>query len=137
IGLKGELLMGRFSFGARGTVAIGPNHEVVDVSGATTNSSGGMFQPSGLLAVQGVNVGRFVDNSFVIVPEFGVQAGLELFPGLRVLAGYNFLYINNVMRPGDELNLNVNPRLVPISRAFGALSGPAEPTFPFHKTDFY
>ena len=30
-----------------------------------------------------------------------------------------------------------NPRLVPTSGKFGAFSGPPEPTFLFHKSDFY
>jgi hypothetical protein len=87
--------------------------------------------------VAGGNAGRHVDNTYVVVPELGAHASLELLPGVKVRAAYNFLYINSVMRPGEQVDLVVNARLVPLSQAFGSLTGPAAPTFPFRKTDFY
>jgi hypothetical protein len=49
----------------------------------------------------------------------------------RVGAGYNFLYINNVVRPGDAIDTTISPGQVPQLQPQGPTPGvrPAPPSF--------
>jgi hypothetical protein len=89
-----------------------------------------------LLAVPGGNAGRIEYNRFVVVPEVGVNLGWQATSWLRLNVGYDFLYINDVARPGSQIDPFVNPKLVPASAAFGSTSGPNFPT-PTAKSDTF
>ena len=54
------------------------------------------------------NRGRFETNRFSLVPEFGVTVGYQVTDWFRIYAGYNLLYIGDVMRPGDQMDRVVN-----------------------------
>jgi hypothetical protein len=47
--------------------------------------------------------------------------------------GYTLLYWSKVTRPGDLIDLNVNPSQIPP----GTLSGSPEPRFSFASNDFW
>jgi hypothetical protein len=121
-------------------VAFGPNHQSVYFDGRTTVSdhasvAGGLFA----VGTEGRpgQIGRDVTNYFTVATEVGMQTGIQLTSGMRMAVGYNFLYLNNVARPGNQINPAVNPRLVPASAAFGSLSGPAAPFLTVNREDFY
>jgi len=124
-------------------VGFGPNHESVMTDGTTT--AGGQSSPGGLLAVGTTgtpagrtgNDGRDVTNYFTVMTELGSQLGLQVTKGMRLAVGYNFLYLNNVARPGSQVDTTVNPRLVPVSAAYGTLSGPHAPNQTFSREDFW
>ena len=71
------------------------------------------------------------------MPEVGLDVGLQVTDHLRLSAGYSFLYINNVIRPGNQVNLNVNPSLVPSATAFGSPSGAGQPSVLTKTEDFW
>jgi hypothetical protein len=128
-----------------GKVALGPNHMSVAATGSSTltPAAGGppTTVPGGILALPGTNIGRTTTDWFSVAPEVGVQVGFRITDKLRAQVGYSFLYLNNVVRPGDQVNLNINPALAP-TRAGTATnpsltSGPAEPAPFFHKDDFW
>ena len=56
-----------------------------------------------------------------------------------VFAGYSFLYVNSVVRPGNQINRNINP--TPSVSWTGeppaTLKGPAEPSFEFNSSSFW
>jgi hypothetical protein len=137
MGMQGEYRLGPLFADVFSKVALGPNHEVVSISGSTRDATGAVALPGGLLALQGGNIGRFVTNRFVVVPEVGAQVGVQLSSHVRVAAGYQFLYINDVARPGTQIDPAINPRLVPISGAFGTLSGQTSPLLTLHRDDFF
>jgi hypothetical protein len=126
-----------------GKVALGPNHMSVAVSGSSSlNPAGGgsgRTVPGGILALPGANIGRSVTDWFSVAPEVGVQVGFRITENLRAQVGYSFLYLNNVVRPGDQVNTNINPVLAPTRGGTGpsAASGPAEPAPLFRKDDFW
>jgi hypothetical protein len=120
-------------------VALGSNHEALDVIGNTTLGSrpgGGPLAPGGLLAL-GSNSGRFTHDEFTVVPEVGVLVSYQVTSGLRALVGYNFLYVTDVARAGDQVNLRVNPRQVPSSLEFGHGGGTLQPLPALHDSDFW
>jgi hypothetical protein len=154
-GARAEYRSGIFFGAVRGTVAMGPNQQTSDISGNTTAFQpdriirGGVIQggqagaAGGLLAVPGGNqplanggtanlpygnAGTQRTDWFAIAPEVGIQAGVQVTRSLRVHLGYNFLYINNVVRPGDMIDTTINGKFVPSNQAFGSQSGPDRPT---------
>ena len=138
VGLAG---MWRFadawSLGFIGKVAIGNTQQTADVIGSTTVSSGGVTQtlPGGLLTQAGTNIGHYSQNRFSVVPEVGLTLGYQVTDWMRLTAGYNFLYWSNVMRPGDQVNVNVNRTLLPFRG--GAVVPGAQPAFLGRTTDYY
>jgi hypothetical protein len=120
-------------------VALGSVHEVVDLAGFTSGTGPGTVAgttPGGLLVVSS-NAGRRAHDEFAVVPEFGINVGYQVCRAFRVFVGYSFLYVSDVVRPGDQINRVVNPALIPASTSFGKGTGPAEPTFSFQRTDFW
>jgi hypothetical protein len=115
-GLKGELQRGPWVLQGRALMAVGDNHEVTNISGATTVTVPGAGPPvtrlGGLLALPS-NIGHFSRDRVEVIPEFGARVGYQVSPQLRVFAGYTFLYWGGVVRAGNEVDLGVNPNLLP------------------------
>ena len=40
-------------------------------------------------------------------------------------------------RPGDQINTTVNRYNIPVDQNYGQGSGPAQPSFSFHGTDYW
>src|SRR5262249_14650018 len=103
---RGEYRFGVVFLGVVSKLAVGPNHETVDISGFSRG--GGVTLPGGLLAVGGPttggNIGRDSTNRFVVMPEVGAHLGCQLTSHVRVSAGYHFLYVNDVVRPGSQID---------------------------------
>jgi len=65
--------------------------------------------------------------------------GYDLTPRLKATVGYTLLYWTNVARPGDQIDLNVDPRQFP---PVNPLQPPpptatAQPAFALHTSDFW
>jgi hypothetical protein len=143
LGVGGEYRWGPAFASLRTTVALGPNHEVIEIAGQTSEIGGSQVAPGGLLAAGllggplGGNMGRQVTNRFTVVPEVNGRLGAQLASYLRVWVGYTFLYVNDVARPGPQIDANINPRVVPTSPAFGSTSGLPAPRPTVVRNDFY
>ena len=76
-------------------------------------------------------------NAPTVLPEVGLKLGYDLCPNLRIYAGYDFLFISSVVRPGNQIDVNVNRTQIP--NVFGpqALVGPAFPAPQFNPTTFW
>jgi hypothetical protein len=138
IGLDKEFRFGRWFLDVRTLVGLGNMHQVVNIQGTTVINDPSVGLPmvaqGGLLA-QRTNIGRYDRNRFAVIPEVGLNLGYQVTDWLRLYAGYNFLYVSNVVRPGQQIDRAVNPTLLPGSGV--ALSGPARPLFRFEDTDFW
>jgi hypothetical protein len=145
IGLRFEGHAGSAFFRVTTKVGFGPNHETVTIAGSTTAT---LMDPNtlavstqtatgGLLALPGTNIGKSTDNPFVIVPQVDLRVGWQATSRLQLYFGYDFLYINDVVRPGSQVNLNVNTGLVPSSSNFNTGVGPNEPSRLTKKDEFW
>ncbi len=133
LGLVAQAYRGRLSFEFLAKMALGNNHRSVTINGTSLITSGATTtaRVGGLLTQQS-NIGRFVDNDFVVIPQFGVEMRYQLTHGLKAYLGYNILYWAHVVRSGDQIDLAVN-----LSQQMGSLIGDARPAFPSRRTDFW
>jgi hypothetical protein len=119
---------------------IGVIQQFVDVEGLTAvdgpNGKLTTTTPGGVYAV-GTNIGRHVQNQFGFVPEGDVNFSYALTQNFILKAGFTFIYMNSVARPGNQINENINPAQVPSSPAFGTAGGQPQPTFQFHTSNFW
>ncbi len=116
-------------------LGIGNNNQTVTISGNTVTTVNGLStdRTGGLLA-QRTNIGTYERNQFTMVPELGATVGYQITRRLRATAGYSLIYMGNVVRPGDQVDLNVNPNLLPPENV--PFSGALRPQFHFVETDY-
>jgi hypothetical protein len=155
IGGRWEIRRGIFFGTLTGKVAFGPNHQTTSLLGQTvattpdgqqaTGVGGLLVQPGG--EVVGIangqevrqnfaNAGTHKTDWFAIAPEVGVQVGAQLTRYMRGHIGYNFLYMNNVVRPGDTIDTTINRKYVPFSDQYRSNTGPDRPQALFGRDDF-
>ncbi len=135
LGLLAQFRRDRWSLELLAKMALGNNHQTVFVNGTTTitlPADGSTDYSGGMLALEN-NIGRFAQDSFVIIPQFGVELGYQVTCGLRAYLGYNLLYWANVSRAAEQIDLNIDPRNMP---PIDPLAGP-EPEFAFRSSDFW
>jgi hypothetical protein len=151
IGAQGEFTCGCFFVDILGKLGVGATREMLEVSGNTVLTGGFEQRPGrprlltlappaeaigGLLATS-TNIGKQQKEPFSVLPEFGINIGYQCHPLFRVFAGYSFLYLSDVVRPGDQVDRVINLSRVPTAPNFGTLQGPARPALPFRETDFW
>ncbi len=121
IGVMAETWQGRWFASFRGVIGLGTNRQSAQLEGSTTvivPDLGPVTFPGGLL-VQPSNLGQFNRSQFAVVPELSFQVGCHLTDNLRVFLGYNLIWWTNVIRPGDLVDLAVDPSQVVARPAFG------------------
>jgi hypothetical protein len=138
LGVRGDYHSGRWSLEMLGKLALGGMREVVRIQGLTivTSAAGLTTFPAGFLALP-TNSGRFTRDELTLVPEAGVTVGYQITDHLRATFGYTFLYISSVTRPGDSIDLALNPSQIPLSLTTGPLTGPARPAARVQDTEFW
>jgi hypothetical protein len=142
IGARASLTIGRWSLDASGKVAFGTNHQTLNIAGSTTVNNGAFGFPSGVTAggvfAETSNIGSVSRNVFAVVPEAQVKVYYELTQCIRPFVGYNILYMNNTIRPTNQLDRNINPTqntffVIPGTAPAGALV----PLPAMHTSDFW
>jgi hypothetical protein len=137
LGLDTTFNLGRWSLDVVTQVAMGSNHEVVDIVGRTTtvdNTGVPAVVPGGLLAQTVSNMGGHSQNRFAAIPQLTVQAGFQVTPHLKISAGYDLLYWTNVARAGEQIDTTVDPGNVPNS---GVAPTTTHPDFVFRETSYW
>lgn len=124
---------GLWNLDLKGRFGLGTNHQQVRIHG-DTSINGAAPVEGGLLALSS-NIGDYSRDRFSVLPEFGATLGYQVTPRLRATVGYTFMYWSNVVRPGDQIDLNVNQNLVPLAQV--AAAGQARPEFRFRETDYW
>jgi hypothetical protein len=138
IGLDGQYFLGKVFVVLGGKLAAGATHEVLTIAG---NSTLQPFKRPAQTAVGGLfalpsNIGRFEADQFGVVPQGQARLGWQPVRWVRGWVGYDFLYWSQVLRPGSQVDLRVNPAQVPTDPGFtGARSSP--PAAQFNRTDFW
>ena len=130
VGGRANLHMDAFTWTVASKLGVGSMQEAVRIEGQSVVS--GPF-PTPLVAGGGFygvgsNSGRFTRNRFAVVPEIATNLTVQVTRHLTVTLGYTYLYVSDVVRPGDQIGTRVNTTLVPTSQNFGARFGGQSPT---------
>jgi hypothetical protein len=137
IGMRTELNLGRWSIFSDAKLAMGAMYQRLNIGGSTTllnltNNRATVAQTvnGGILALP-TNSGTFSFNEFSIAPECNVALSFQATNNLRFFAGYNFLYMTHVIRPGDYVNTVIDARQIPSNPSFTpgvTYNGPGTPS---------
>lgn len=84
------------------------------------------------LLVQGTNSGDYVRDQLSFIPEIAFTVGYQVTPRLSLNMGYTFIYWNDVLLAGNQIDSQVN-----LSQNPGPIVGPARPQFVFNDNDFW
>lgn len=139
LGGRWEHHLGRFWVNAGGDLAVGQNHEVVErfgISRLIGPAAGLPPIPGGLFAVRS-NIGRIISDNFALVPDLHARLGFNFTDNWSAVVGYDVLYWNRVVRPGNQVDNHINTTQVPTDANFVAGARPAFPTRLFNQSDFW
>ncbi len=117
-------------------LAVGGVHLVSTVAGSPLLSGASMLPPlvPGPLLALPTSVGRSASDRIAVVPEFNLRLRWQLSDHVYVTLGYNALYWNRILCPGDQMDPHLNPSELPFR---GPPIGPAAPTPQFKFTDAF
>jgi hypothetical protein len=134
LGAEANVYVWRLNANLFGKVALGDNFETVSINGVTTVISpvtttalngGFLAQPS--------NSGRHTQDVFAVIPEVGGNINFRVCQSCQLGVGYSFLYIDRVVRPGEQIT--------PVNNAFGLPGGlggmASQPAFNFQQGHFW
>jgi hypothetical protein len=126
-----------FFANAFGKLALGVTDQRVTIEGLSTlvSTAGPQVAQGGVLALP-TNNGSRSRGIFGIVPEAGIDLGANITQNLRLTIGYSLLYWARVARPGNQIDVVVNPAFDPTSGVFN-MGGPGRPAFAFRDETFW
>jgi Putative beta barrel porin-7 (BBP7) len=127
-------------FDVTGKLAIGSNHETVDIGGQSfqsgpTAATPGAF-PGGFYA-QPSNIGTHSADQFAVLPSLQFKLSYQFAERWRAYVGYEILYWNQVVRPGREIDRDVNLTQSAVLFPGAAAAGPVSPAPLLNRTDFW
>jgi hypothetical protein len=136
IGSRLGVERGPFSLHLTMKLAFGETHLVSEVGGGPILSGTSVLPPlvPGPLLVLPSNVSEKASNRITVVPEVNLRTRWQLSDFVYVTLGYNLLYWNKILCPGDQMDALVNTTQLP-SR--GPVVGPLIPSPKFVFTDTF
>jgi hypothetical protein len=137
LGVETESRVGPVVVTTTAKVAVGRTYETITVNGATllTLPTGEQFfDPRRGLLVQPTNIGRFHRHQLAVAPEFDMNLAWDFNEHFRASLGYTFLYWSKVVRPGDQIDREVNVGAIGAPTQFGTSP---HPIMPFNTTGFW
>ncbi|TWU67356.1 hypothetical protein V7x_29300 [Crateriforma conspicua] len=140
LGWTQRLVRGYWTLDTGVRLALGTNRQTVTIAGSSviTDPAGTPSTPQtyqgGLLA-QRSNIGSYTQDEFAVVPELNAKLGYQLTDNLRLTVGYTFIYWSNVVRPGEHIDTDLNPALLPPES--DPFTGVLRPSFAFDTTDYW
>ncbi len=128
-----------FTFGVAEKVGIGTMNQQIKLDGSSTlagpypapQTTGGAFFTTGF------NSGSYTQNSFAATFEVATNLNIQVTECLSFNLGYNFLYVTDVVRPGNQLSTNINSARIPIGQNYGANFGQVSSGVPFNTSSYY
>jgi hypothetical protein len=139
LGAQAEYRCGRWQVEGQVKVALGGVREVLRINGGTgaipPGSQASVLKVPGDSFALSSNIGRHSQSEFAVLPEVRLNIGIWLTAYLHAFIGYNFLYLSEVLRPGETIDRRWNRTLIP---TFGlAPTGPALPVPLFRSSDIH
>jgi hypothetical protein len=139
-GVKAQAQFDQFDGTLIAKVALGDDNQTVTADGTSVASGFGLgsaVAPGGIFT-QTTNIGQQSRNTFTVVPEVQFQLGYSLPYGIRAFVGYDFIYMGNVVRPGNQIDTTLNFTSNPVVSGPGvAAAGAARPQPMFERSSFW
>lgn len=134
-GVLGQWQRCRWSLELLAKVALGATNSHARVDGRTVRTVPGESPALSLGGLHSLptNMGQYERSEFSAIPELGITVSRDLGCRLRATMGYTLIYWGKVMRPGEQVDLNINPTQIPP----GTLAGSPEPRFSFASNDLW
>lgn len=118
-GLRINYNPGRFSASFQFRMGVGANLQSLSSDGTTTLTAGGTSQVSAPgLSTAAFSPGNYTSTQLSLAPEINLRLGYHITQRIAVTAGYQYLYMSNVARLGDQVSRNINPAVIPSSQFF-------------------
>jgi hypothetical protein len=124
VGLKTGIGHGPISADMQLKLGAGITHQTIDITGSPLISSDVPGLMPGPLLAQPSNIGQRTANRVSLVPEIALKVRYEVTSYAAVSLGYNLLYWNKVLCPGDQMDPHVNITQLP---GRGPVVGPLVP----------
>jgi hypothetical protein len=126
VGARSSFSKHRLRLELEARVAMGSNRQSVEINGASSNNHFFPFNSEGGVLALITNIGQYHRSEFTIMPEVKAQFAYKFTRYLRAFIGYDFLYWNKVVRPGEQIDRVGNDQLVlcQVSDLINALSCP-------------
>ena len=140
IGFSADTRRGRWILGLVSKSAFGVMNEEITVSGISNLNDptrGIASQVVGGLYANGSNIGRYRNDEFAYVQEINASLAYAWTSWLSTSIGYNFLYVSDLARPGNQFTPVVNPAIIPTSPTFGFGGPAAVPNVLFTQSDYW
>jgi len=144
LGFRGEARYGMFSLEAIGKIGLGDMHQIVDIAGytyvqntSTPTSPGTLGTAYGGLLANTSNIGRYQHDDFSFVPEGTLNVGVNLTRSINVYVGYNYMYMDHVVRPGGQISPVVDSSSIPLSANYGKNGQIPPPVISFNQTSYW
>ena len=132
-------VMDQLELSLLGRLGLGVTQERSAVGGLSTLVMPGvptMTAQGGTLALPS-NIGVRRGSDFAVVPEVNLNAHYQLTSYLTASVGYSFLYWSSVVRPGDQIDHNVDSRQIPTGQTFVQGLNATSPSSLMKRTDFW
>lgn len=138
IGLSAATSDGPWQFSVLGKMSVGNMRQTILIDGNTVVTAPGNppdVRNEGLYAL-GTNQGRYSRDRIGYIPELNAKIGYQVHPNVTLSVGYTFMYINNVVLGGDQVDSNLN-----LSQTNGGVPVGFDTTRPrflgFRETDYW
>lgn len=133
--------VGRFTWDTAMMFMAGPLRQIVQTTGTTTVTGGAFGFADGATAAglfaEPSNFGSHERNVVAYGTEMQFKLGFAVTPRLQPFIGYNLLYVNNVARPGNQIDRNINITQNPFFVPPGTLAGETAPAAPVIRSEFW
>jgi hypothetical protein len=117
-------------------LAAGAMVEEASITGGTTvflPSGLAVTRPGGFLALSS-NSGDHMRTKFAVIRDTTISVSYCLTENVSLRLGYDMTMVYKVVRPGEQMSLNINPTLFPFSPTPTA---PLLPSFRFNEEEFW
>jgi hypothetical protein len=119
LGGRFQWLWDRWQVDLTGKIAFGVTHQQSTIFGQSVLNNA-IVSPGGMLALGTdkikANIGELSRDQFAVVPEIGIHVHRDITSRIRASVGYGGIYWSAVARPGDQIDRNLNPKLIPTGR---------------------
>jgi hypothetical protein len=110
---------GQLSASFQFRMGVGANLQSFSTDGSTTLTAGGSkFASAPGLTTASSSPGNYTGTELSYAPELNIRLGYNVTKRIAITASYQYLYMTNVARLGDQVSRNVDPRVIPSSQFF-------------------